>query len=74
MATGSTSQVDNGKAFEFAVAHALSMELNIPIADTPEFQKTKSSFEKVKLQLQERFTIAAAESVRHILEKEEKKL
>jgi len=68
--TSSSSQVDNGKAFEYAVAMALSEELDIPVIDSPEFQNTKSSYEKVISKLQERFPIAASLAVKHIIEKE----
>ena len=70
----STSQVDNGKAFEYAIAKALSAELDVPIAESPEFLNTKSSYEKVVAQLQERFPKAATLAVQHILEKESKNL
>lgn len=70
----STSQVVNGKAFEFAVAQALSKELEIPIIDSPEFQNAKSCYEKVISKLQERFPIAASLAVQHIIEKESKDL
>jgi len=70
----STSQVDNGKAFEYAVAQALSKALDVPIIESPEFQNTKSSYEKVIAKLQERFPIAAALAVEHIIEKESKNL
>ncbi len=68
--SSSSSQVDNGKAFEYAVAKALSDALNIPIIDSAEFQNTKSSYEKVISKLQERFPIAASLAVQHIIEKE----
>lgn len=70
----STSQVDNGKAFEFAVAEALSKQLGIPVAESPEYNNTKGSFEKVSIQLQERFPKAARLAVEHILEKESKNI
>jgi len=70
----STAQVDNGKAFEFAVAQALSTQLKIPIAESPEFSNTRNSFEKVTAQLQKRFPMAATLAVNHILEKESKNL
>ena len=70
----STSQVDNGKAFEFAMAQALSKALDIPIIDGAEYQKTKSSYEKVISKLQERFPMAASLAVQHIIEKESKNL
>ncbi len=66
----SSSQVDNGKAFEYAVANALAEVLDIPIIDSPEYQNTKSSYEKVISKLQERFPIAASLAVQHIVEKE----
>lgn len=69
---GKSSQVDNGKAFEFSVAQALAKELEIPIIESPEFQKTKASFDRVGAKLQERFPNAASLAVRHILEKESK--
>lgn len=72
--TISTSQVDNGKAFEYAVAQALAKELNLPIAESPEYLNTKNSFEKVTSQLQERFPKAASLAVHHILEKESNNL
>ena len=68
------SQADNGKAFEFSIAQALSKELDIPIDESPEYLNTKSSYEKVATQLQERFPMAASLAVHHILEKESKNL
>jgi hypothetical protein len=44
--------------------------LDIPIIDSPEYQNTKSSYEKVISKLQERFPIAASLAVQHIVEKE----
>ena len=70
--THSTSQVDNGKAFEYAVAQALSKSLDIPIIESPEFQNSKHSYERVIAKLQERFPIAASLAVQHIIEKETK--
>ena len=64
--TVSTSQVDNGKAFEYAVAQALAKELALPITEGPEYLNTKNSFEKVTSQLQERFPKAATLAVHHI--------
>lgn len=69
-----SSQVDNGKAFEYAIAMALSVELGVPIIDSPEFRNSKSSYEKVILKLQERFPMAAELAVKHILEKEARNL
>ena len=68
--SSSSSQVDNGKAFEYAVAQALSEVLDVPIIDSPEYRNTKSSYEKVITKLQERFPIAASLAVHHIVEKE----
>jgi hypothetical protein len=65
-----SSQVDNGKAFEYAVARALSEILKIPIIESQEFQNTKSSYERVISKLQNRFPIAASLAVKHIVEKE----
>jgi len=70
----STSQVDNGKAFEFAIAQALSKELDIPVAESPAYENTKSSYEKVAAQLQERFPMAASLAIHRILERESKNL
>ena len=71
---GSASQVDNGKAFEYAIAQALCKELDVPIIESPEFQKTKRSFELVTPKLQERFPRAASLAVRHIVDKESKNI
>lgn len=68
--TSSTSQVDNGKAFEYAVAKALATALDVPIIESQEFQRSKSSYEKVIRKLQERFPVAASLAVQHIIEKE----
>jgi hypothetical protein len=69
----STSQVTNGKAFEFAIAQALSEELSIPIIPSAEYENTKSCYERVIKKLQEQFQSAAHLAVRHIIEKEFKK-
>jgi hypothetical protein len=66
----STSQVDNGKAFEYTIAQALSEALDLPIIESPEFQNTKKCFEKVNPKLQERFPIASTLAIQHIVEKE----
>ena len=68
--TTSTSQVDNGKAFEYAVAEALSTALDVPIVENQEFLRTKSSYEKVLQKLQDRFPVAASLAIQHIIEKE----
>jgi hypothetical protein len=73
-ATGSGTQVDNGKAFEYAIAMALSKGLGVSVSNGPEFQNTKNSFDKVKDELKIRFPAAAELAINHILEKEEKKL
>jgi hypothetical protein len=70
----STSQVDNGKAFEYTVAQALSEALDLPIIESPEFQNTKKCFERVSPKLQERFPIASTLAIQHIIEKESKNL
>ena len=70
----STSQVDNGKAFEYTVAQALSEALEVPIIESPEFQNTKNSFEKVSPKLQDRFPVASALAIQHIIEKESKNI
>lgn len=73
-AKGVGTQVDNGKAFEFAVAVALSDALNIPITEGPELENTRKSFGKVKEELRIRFPRAAALAVEHILDKERENL
>ncbi len=70
----SSTQVDNGKAFEYAIALALAKDLDVPIIDSPEFQNTKSSYEKVTAKLQERFPKAASLAIQHILEKESRNI
>jgi len=71
---GVGTQVDNGKAFEFAVAVALADALSIPITEGPEFENTRKSFGKVKEELRIRFPRAAALAVEHILDKERENL
>lgn len=71
---GSGKQVDNGKAYEYAIAIALADWLKVPIAEGPEYLNTKLSFERVKDELQIRFPKAAELAVNHILEKESKNL
>lgn len=66
----SSSQVDNGKAFEYTVAQALSEALEVPIIESPEFQNTKQSFERVSPKLQDRFPVASTFAIQHIVEKE----
>jgi HaeIII restriction endonuclease len=70
----STSQVDNGKAFEYTVAQALSEALEVPIIESSEFQNTKNCFDKVSPKLQNRFPIASTLAIQHIVEKESKNI
>ena len=70
----SGTQVDNGKAFEYAVAMELSASLSIPVTETPEFLNCRASFERVSLDLKKRFPIAAKLAVSHILSKEAQKI
>lgn len=72
--TKKASQVENGKAFEYAIAQALSEELDVPITESPEFFITKSSFDKVGQNLQLRFPKAAKLAINHIIDKESKNL
>lgn len=64
------TQVENGKAFEYAVAQALAAGLEVPIAESPEYLHTRTCFERVAPNLQERFPKAATLAIEHILEKE----
>lgn len=48
--------------------------MDIAVIESPEYQNTKSSYEKVIPKLQERFPIAASLAVHHIIEKEYKNL
>jgi hypothetical protein len=71
---GTGTQVDNGKAFEYAVAVALSESLNVPVTDTPEFRNCEASFNRVSSELKIRFPKAAKLAVDHITGKESQKL
>jgi len=67
---GSGTQVDNGKAFEWAVASSLSELLDVPISDSPEANNCHASFQRISQGLRERFETAASKSAKHIVEKE----
>ena len=66
--------MDNGKAFEYTVAQALSEALEVPIIESSEFQNTKNCFDKVSPKLQNRFPIASTLAIQHIVEKESKNI
>jgi hypothetical protein len=65
------SQVENGKAFEWAFASALSRYLSVPLQASPAMEYNKSCFEmKITEQLRERFAANSALIVEHVVERE----
>lgn len=65
------TQVENGKAFEWATALALSDATDVEILDSPESKVAFACFSKVSVDLRERFIQAGQLAVNHILTKEE---
>ncbi len=66
-----STQVENGKAFEFAVAKSLLELLNVPILASPSSKTAQESYEKVDEVLRLRFDDASKKAASHIFEKEE---
>lgn len=61
------SQVENGKAFEFAVANSTSSALGRQILDNAAARYAKSCFEKLPTPISEQFVLSAENAVAHIL-------
>ncbi len=70
MGDGKSTQVINGKAFEFAVALALSDVLGVKITENPSSVIAGQSYESVSPILRQRFDDASRKVAQHILEKE----
>jgi len=69
--SGSNStQVDNGKAFEFAFAQVLSRILDIKILESPTSASASKSYKIISNQLRQRFDEASYLAAQHIIEKE----
>jgi len=65
------TQVQNGKAFEWAFASAISRRMEIPLTNSPEMEFNSSCFKnKITEDLQSRFSEFSNLMVNHILEKE----
>jgi hypothetical protein len=73
MPTREQSQVENGKAFEFAVATAFSSLLGIEIEASRELENSANSFLRIDLEKQVRFQKSASLAVGHIKELEAKR-
>jgi len=65
------TQVENGKAFEFAIASAFSAQLDAPIKAGRELELSKRCFEKIEPEKQKRFHRSAVAAVAHILQLED---
>ena len=70
MSSNRPTQVENGKAFEFAIASAFSEKLDAPIKGGRELELSKQCFEKIELEKKNRFRRSAARAVAHILQLE----
>jgi hypothetical protein len=69
------TQVENGKAFEFAVAQTLSHRLSIPVVASEAQRTALSCFEeRISASLRARFKRGASLAASHILEKESARL
>lgn len=66
-----STQVENGKALEFAVAKSFSELLNVEILDSPSSRNARACYEKVNEGIRIRFDDASKKSASHIIEKEE---
>jgi hypothetical protein len=68
---GSNSpQVDNGRAFEFAVAKALSETLEVEILESPSSINAQQSYKMISEKLRNRFDSASIKVTQHLIEKE----
>ena len=66
-----STQVENGKALEFAVAKSFSELLSVEILDSPSSKNARVCYERVNEALRIRFDDASKKSASHIIEKEE---
>lgn len=64
------TQVENGKAFEWAVATELANQIGVAVADDDVSRFAVACFGKITPALRARFTVAARLSVAHILQRE----
>lgn len=64
------TQVQNGKAFEWSIAIALSDSLNVEIIENKASDQARSCFLKIPSSLRTRFIEAATVAIDHILTKE----
>ena len=67
-----SSQVVNGKAFEWATALAISDALSVEILESPEAEVAKSFYEQISQELRDRFIQNSSLGVEHILHREAK--
>ncbi len=66
-----STQVENGKALEFAVAKSFSELLSVEILDSPSSKNARVCYERVNEVLRIRFDDASKKAASHIIEKEE---
>jgi hypothetical protein len=74
MSTSRPSQVENGKAFEFAVAAAFSKHLDATIDWSRDYENSQRCYRMVSLEKQENFRNSATTAVAHILKLERARL
>jgi hypothetical protein len=74
MSTSTSSQVENGKAFEFAVASEFSQRLNSEIESSRDFENSRRCYGAVSAEKRENFKSSASKAVAHILNLEESRL
>lgn len=74
MPTSRPSQVENGKAFEYAVASAFCDQLNASPESSPDYEHSKRCFAIISSEKQEKFNSSASRSVAHILRLEQARL
>lgn len=70
MTSSNSPQVDNGRAFEFSVAQALSATIGVEILESPSSINAQRSYKMITEKLRNRFDNASLKVAQHLIEKE----
>ena len=70
MTSSNSPQVDNGRAFEFSVAQALSATIGVEILESPSSINAQQSYKMISEKLRNRFDNASLKVAQHLIEKE----
>ncbi len=70
MSSAKSPQVDNGRAFEYSVAQALSVALGVELIESSSSTNARQSYKMISEKLRNRFDEASIKVSQHLIEKE----